>query len=556
MAQGATPTDAVHGPELVIGLVGAVGTDLKETVVPALTAALKLAGYACETVRLSQLIRASASFVAPSGGAGGAPAEDARIDAHMEAGDALRQTLGRGDAVALLGLGEVRRQRAEKAGSPDEPVMRQAYIFDSLKHPGEVQTLRRIYGHNVFVLSAYTPREERSQSLARQIAGGRGKKISDVHRAAAERLIAKDQKAPGTDLGQNVRDTFPLADYFVRVGKGVTAGPQVERFVELVFGAPFVTPTRDEAGMYLAKAAALRSSDLSRQVGAVVMRGDGSIVAQGCNEVPVAGGGNHWEGDDPAGDNRDFRIGHDATSRKKEENLAEMFALLKQNNWLKKGLAEQPAEDLIRQALYGEGAFLKDARATNVIEYGRIVHAEMNALSEAARHGLAIGGATLYSTTFPCHMCARHIIAAGIIRVVYVEPYPKSLAKELYGASIRVEEEKAADETAVAFEPFLGVSPGRYADFFGYRPRKDDRGRALKWSLAAAQPRLPGTFVTYPEVEAAHMLALNSEAARSAVFKNADNLIWLADLVRQAVDVSAQWSAWKRRALEDQVAGD
>lgn len=554
MGERPAGTDAVNGPELVIGLVGAVGTDLKEAVVPALEAALRQAGYTCETVRLSRLIRDSASFVAPGGDA---VPEDARIDAHMEAGDRLRERLGRGDAVTLLGLGEVRRQRQAAGGSPDEPVARRAYIFDSLKHPGEVRTLRRIYGQNVFVLSAYTPREERRLSLARQIAGGRDAyEVAEAHLMAADRLIAKDQKAPGTDLGQNVRDTFPLADYFVRTGKDADVGVQVKRFVHLVFGAPFVTPTRDEAGMYLAKAAAFRSSDLSRQVGAVVMRPDGSIIAQGCNEVPVAGGGNHWEGDDQTGDNRDFRIGHDATARKKEENLAELFDLLKAHDWLSKAQAKQPAEELIRQALYGDDAFLKDARATNVIEYGRIVHAEMNALSEAARHGLAIGGATLYSTTFPCHMCARHIIAAGITRVVYVEPYPKSLAKELYGHSIRVEEEAAADDKAVAFEPFLGVAPGRYADFFGYRLRKDGRGRAINWSLASALPRLPDTFVTYPEVEAAHMVALTADAARKAVFPEANgDLDWLAGQVEQARAISAEWTAWKRRALEEQVGG-
>jgi deoxycytidylate deaminase len=42
----------------------------------------------------------------------------------------------------------------------------------------------------------------------------------------------------------------------------------------------------------------------------------------------------------------------------------------------------------------------------------------------------------LFSTTFPCHMCARHIVSAGIKRVVFLEPYPKSYAEELYADSI------------------------------------------------------------------------------------------------------------------------
>ena len=61
-----------------------------------------------------------------------------------------------------------------------------------------------------------------------------------------------------------------------------------------------------------------------------------------------------------------------------------------------------------------------------VTEYGRIVHAELGALAAAARSGLSVVDGTLYCTTFPCHNCAKHIVASGIVRVVYVEPYPKS----------------------------------------------------------------------------------------------------------------------------------
>ena len=75
----------------------------------------------------------------------------------------------------------------------------------------------------------------------------------------------------------------------------------------------------------------------------------------------------------------------------------------------------------------------------DLLEFGRIIHAEMSAISDAARKGVAIQGATLYSTTFPCHLCAKHIVASGIKRVVYLEPYPKSYANALHGDSIEVD---------------------------------------------------------------------------------------------------------------------
>jgi deoxycytidylate deaminase len=44
----------------------------------------------------------------------------------------------------------------------------------------------------------------------------------------------------------------------------------------------------------------------------------------------------------------------------------------------------------------------------------------MSALLDADRRGVAVQGATLHTTTFPCHNCARHIVGAGIDRVVFI----------------------------------------------------------------------------------------------------------------------------------------
>ena len=53
------------------------------------------------------------------------------------------------------------------------------------------------------------------------------------------------------------------------------------------------------------------------------------------------------------------------------------------------------------------------------------VHAEMNALMFALRHGISTNGATLYSTYQPCHNCLKHIISAGIVEIVYRYDYDK-----------------------------------------------------------------------------------------------------------------------------------
>jgi dCMP deaminase len=58
-------------------------------------------------------------------------------------------------------------------------------------------------------------------------------------------------------------------------------------------------------------------------------------------------------------------------------------------------------------------------------------HAEQNAINFAARFGIPIEGATLYTTTYPCSWCAKSIVNAGISRVVYLDDYPDPLAKEI-----------------------------------------------------------------------------------------------------------------------------
>ena len=68
------------------------------------------------------------------------------------------------------------------------------------------------------------------------------------------------------------------------------------------------------------------------------------------------------------------------------------------------------------------------------------VHAEQNAIAQAAKLGINIEGATLYCTHQPCVICAKIIINAGISRVVYKEGYPDEFSLQLFEeANIQVE---------------------------------------------------------------------------------------------------------------------
>lgn len=73
-------------------------------------------------------------------------------------------------------------------------------------------------------------------------------------------------------------------------------------------------------------------------------------------------------------------------------------------------------------------------------ELCRGLHAEMNAILQAAKYGIRISGSTLYSTTYPCVLCAKMLINADIKRIVAQEDYPDDLSKEMLAeAKIKVD---------------------------------------------------------------------------------------------------------------------
>lgn len=79
----------------------------------------------------------------------------------------------------------------------------------------------------------------------------------------------------------------------------------------------------------------------------------------------------------------------------------------------------------------------------------RGIHAEQNAIIQAALHGVSTEGATLYCTNQPCNLCAKMLINAGIKRIVYEGEYPDDLARELLSeAGLPVERWGAVDNDA------------------------------------------------------------------------------------------------------------
>ena len=132
-------------------------------------------------------------------------------------------------------------------------------------------------------------------------------------------------------------------------------------------------PSWDEYFMTIAQEVAKRSSCIRRQIGAVIVK-DKRILATGYNNVPS-------------------NIAH-----------CDEVGCLRQQLGIPSGQQH---------------------------ELCRGVHAEQNAIVQAARYGIPIEGSVIYTTTYPCVQCTKMIINCGITEIVYGGSYPDDLSKQL-----------------------------------------------------------------------------------------------------------------------------
>lgn len=434
-----------------------------------------------------------------------------RIESHMKAGDELRrlaeEKCGK-DARGVLAYAvatTIGKQRtlSEDNRSQTLPMAGHAWLVSSLKNPTEVEILRSIYREGFFLIGLYASETDRRKAL----------ELRGMSKAEATELIKQDLEG-GMKSGQQTRKTFELADAWVETEE------QLVRVLELIFGNSFQTPSDDENAMSLAYSEAMRSSDLSRQVGAAIVLKSGELIATGRNEVPASGGGQY----SPAGGNktektaRDCDVGEDYNQKERttiQQELVDDIGRLV-NERMGAAILDDEQVSTIKGIVTES---LQQSRLHEITEYGRAVHAEMSALMAATKVGISVKDATLYCTTFPCHNCAKHIVASGIKRVVFVEPYPKSKAMALHADAIELVGEEVSNSLLsaatkgnkidrVTFEPFVGVGPRRYFDLFSMNlgfgraiSRKDSGGKKLTFQQKEATPRVPLATLNYLDQE-------------------------------------------------------
>ncbi len=459
--------------ELVFGLIGPIGCD-RETVISELQALAPHYSYEVKKIKVSDLIQKHALQKIPQRN------QFKRVMKLMDLGNHIRKSRQDNSIMAKLAAIEIAKQRPTLRSS------RIIWLIDSLKHPEEVRLLKDVYGNGFFLFAIHSGEKYRDKFL---------KNYCHV-KSKEDRgtLIARDR---GEELGwgQRTSSAFHLADFFLAAeDNSDRVWNALERFLDAIFGDPFCTPTFQEFAMFMAHASSTRSSDLSRQVGAVIARNK-EVIASGANESPQAFGGTYWPSFDPS----TFKITDDEYGRDykrgQDFNGAEKRRIM---DALKEGIPQEAISTLEDNIV---NAGIKD-----ITEFGRVVHAEMDALLSCARRGENTKDAVMFCTTFPCHNCAKHIVASGIRRVIYIEPYPKSKALEMHDDSITTSEDE--EGVKVLFRPFIGVGPRQYINLFSMhlgfgaeQTRKYDGYQKALWSRGKAVPRVKMFNTAYGDIE-------------------------------------------------------
>lgn len=305
-------------------------------------------------------------------------------------------------------------------------------VIESFRNPTEINFLRDEFPH-FYLIALFAPKQLRQarKRLAPEI---------------FEKIDRRDEEEKDNKLGQHVRRCVKNADMVLdNSAQWNTADDandffgKIDQLIRLL-DSPFRAPTTEELLMHLAYSVSLHSHCIERQVGAVITDEQFRVVSTGYNDVP--------QGSETCYDlySECYR------KRRKRENLVGM-----KNFRCCFNCGEPlPAQEALPLGADTERRFTCVKCGSNLLslipgkelDYCRSLHAEENAilsnpyLSHRHPHEKRF---ILFSTTFPCMLCAKKIANSGIQRVLFVEPYPIEEARSIL------------EENRVAVEAFQGV---------------------------------------------------------------------------------------------------
>ena len=298
-------------------------------------------------------------------------------------------------------------------------------VIDGIRNPGEMTYLREKYPH-FFVVAVFAPSEVR---------WNRKKEVYKGSQYDFDRDDTRDSGEFEPAWGQKVQLCVDRSDIlisnerqFIEPHIKEELQDKINLYIELMKKPGSMSPNPWELNMGQAYEASLMSTCCKRKVGAIIVREEASedrsvsyVIASGYNEAPL--------NVKPC-----FQRGGSAKPEYCYKDEKIKTVLKKEYKHCPKCGTELqfPEEFDLPFICTNSGCRARlgsDFMPSKMLDLCIAVHAEEAAILQASKFGgIQIEGSTLYTTTFPCPLCAKMIVYAGIKRVLFAEPYPEDEA--------------------------------------------------------------------------------------------------------------------------------
>lgn len=271
------------------------------------------------------------------------------------------------------------------------------WVVDSIRNTHEVEFFKKNSGQ-FYLISIWASKDTRWERVNSKYNGNLTNFNMDDARDSNEKK----------ENGQQISLCYQMADVVILNNNPLFEGGEdhnnfkkiIKKYIDLFESKRSFEPSEDETLMTMAYTNSWRSSCTQRKVGSLIKDDYGNVFSSGYNEVPSS----------ERSCKKVYGKCYRKFLREKFDSQIDGIILDDDNNQRVKKL------------------FRKDFK---ILDYCRALHAEENAIINIARMGVSfpMERATLYTTTYPCNLCANKIAQVGIKKIVYFEPYPMEEAK-------------------------------------------------------------------------------------------------------------------------------
>jgi dCMP deaminase len=327
------------------------------------------------------------------------------------------------------------------------------FVLESFRNPIEAEYFRFKY-YEFYLISLSCDRDIRFLRYCKTIRDN-----SKDHMEHSTQLKYSFKNSEDRDEGslnkkseiykQNVRGTVALSDLTLKNNETKKElYKKILVYYSLIRQPGCFEPSNDEMFMQAAYSMSLRSRCISRKVGAIIVGENGYIIGGGWNDVS---GGQIGCGGRTINDVNKFGNVY-MPLEVKDVNIFKEFLITKYQDHPNFSFCYRSEYELFKTGIRDDNSTVKQQ------QYCRALHAEENALLQTAKiGGMGVRNGTLYTTTFPCELCAKKIYQSGIRKIIYNDPYPESLSEEIiFNDGIRT----------IIIEPFEGVKSHSYYRLF------------------------------------------------------------------------------------------